>query len=313
MNFNPVFYRPISFFLIICAGYLLKKKGFFGKTDYKVISKMVLNITLPAAVICTFAGFERDLSLFVIVFLGFLCSLIPMLAVYMVSGKEEKHRRIFSMINTSGYAIGSFTLPLVQGFFGAYGGVITCMFDTGNAVMMTGGSYALTTTLLKVDTGENNRGKGQWLEILKKFITSVPFDTYMLMLILSACNIRIPEAVASLAAPISASNPYLAMMVVGMMYEPAKDASYRKDTLVVILRRLVFASIFALLLYYGTPFPLEVRRVLAVVVFSPVSTLAPIYTERCHGDGSLSSYANAISIILSLLIISVLVYFMGVS
>ena len=313
MNFNPIFYKPLSFFLIICMGYLLKKKGFFGKTDYRVISKIVLNFTLPAAVICTFAGFERDGSLFVIVFLGFLCSLLPMLAVYLLSFRQEKDRRVFSMINTAGYGIGSFTLPLIQGFFGAYGGVICCMFDTGNAVMMTGGSYVITTTLLHLE-GETEESRGEKIKgILKKFITSVSFDTYMLMLLLAACGIRLPAAAAALAAPVSAANPYLAMLVVGMMFEPAGDMSYVKDTVVVIASRLAFAVLFALLLYFCTPFSLEVRRVLAVVAFSPVSTLAPIYTEKCHGDGSLSSYANAISILLSLFIMSALVYGMGVS
>lgn len=310
MNFNPIFYKPLSFFLIICVGYLLKRAGFFGKYDYKIISKIVLNFTLPATVICTFADFERDVTLFWIVLLGFLCSFIPMVVVYLLSFRQEKDRRIFSMINTSGYSIGSFSLPLIQGFFDSYGGVITCMFDTGNAIMMTGGSYAITSTLLHLDeedTGENNK----WTGILKKFVTSVPFDTYMLMLLMMASNIPVPEVVSSLAAPVAASNPYLAMLVVGMMFEPAKDASYFKDTMVVIGRRLIFSLLFGLFIYYVTPFSLEIRKVLVVVACSPISALAPIYTERCKGDGSLSSYANAISVVLSLFIMSALVYLMG--
>lgn len=349
ISFNPIFYKPLSFLLIICSGYLLKKKGFFGKDDYKLLSKIVLTFTMPCAVIGTFAGFERDVSLFWIVLLGFLCSLIPMLVVYLLSFRQEKDRRIFSMINTSGYAIGSFTLPLIQGFYGAYSGVITCMFDTGNAVMMTGGSYAITSSLLHLEDGEErgeencqesgpqisreNRQERrqktgqkagqkvgqktdqktgqQWKGILKKFVTSVPFDTYMLMLLMTALNIPVPDLIAGITAPVGAANPYLAMLV-GMMYEPPKDASYMKDTIVVLVRRLVFSVIFGLLLFYCTPFSLEVRRTLVVVAFSPVSTLAPIYTEKCHGDGALSSFANAISIVFALFVMSGLVYAMGV-
>lgn len=377
IGFSPVFYKPLSFFLIICSGYLLKKKGFFRKDDYKLLSKIVLTFTMPCAVIGTFAGFERDVSLFWIVLLGFLCSLIPMLVVYLLSFRQEKIRRIFSMINTSGYAIGSFTLPLIQGFYGAYSGVITCMFDTGNAVMMTGGAYAITSSLLHLeddeDAGEKDRredGKKdgqedqqenepenkwengpkqgqekewknrlkrgqekkwksrpergrekewkngqkkrqQWKGILKKFVTSVPFDTYMLMLLMTALNIPVPELAAGIAAPVGAANPYLAMLVVGMMYEPPKDASYLKDSVVVLVRRLIFSAVFGLLLFFCTPFSLEVRRTLVVVAFSPVSTLAPIYTEKCHGDGALSSFANAISIVFALFVMSGLVYVMG--
>lgn len=340
VSLNPIFYKPLSFLLIICSGYLLKRKGFFRQDDYKLLSKIVLTFTMPCAVIGTFAGFEREVSLFWIVLLGFFCSLIPMLAVYLLSFGQEKNRRIFSMINTSGYAIGSFTLPLIQGFYGAYSGVITCMFDTGNAVMMTGGSYAITSSLLHLEEGADREGKmqevgneneyreeerresreecrkikhqrdGHWKEILKKFVTSVPFDTYMLMLLMTALDIPVPELVAGIAAPAGAANPYLAMLVVGMMYEPPQNISYLKDTIVVLVRRLVFSVIFAFLMFSFTPFSLEVRRTLAVIAFSPVSTLAPIYTEKCGGDGALSSFANAISIVFALFVMSGLVYAM---
>ena len=206
----------------------------------------------------TFAGFERDVSLFWIVLLGFLCSLVPMLAVYGLSFRQEKSRRIFSMINTSGYAIGSFTLPLIQGFYGAYSGVITCMFDTGNAVMMTGGSYALTSSLLHLDEG---RGNGGWREIARKFLTSVPFDTYIVMLLMVALGIPVPEAVAGIAAPIGAANPYLAMLVVGILYEPPKNRTYQKDTVRVLVYRLVFSVLFGLAMFYCLPFSLEVRLI----------------------------------------------------
>lgn len=309
MSFDPIFYKPVSFLLIICSGYLLKRKGFFHKDDHKLLSRIVLTFTMPCAVIGTFAGFDRDVSLFWIVLVGFLCSLIPMLVVYLLSFRQERGRRIFSMINSSGYGIGSFTLPLMQGFYGAYSGAITCMFDIGNAVMMTGGSYAITTSLLHL---EEEGERGRWKEIVKKFVTSVPFDTYILMLLMVALGIPVPEPVAGIAAPIGAANPYLAMLVVGIIYEPPKDAGYRKDTIRVLVCRFAFSVVFGLLMFYCLPFSLEVRRTLVVVAFSPVGTLAPVYTEKCHGDGALSGFANAVSIVFALFIMSALVYVMGV-
>lgn len=308
--FNPIFYKPLSFLLIICSGYLLKRCGFFQKDDYKIFSKIVLTFTMPCAVIGTFSGFERDAYLFWIVLIGFICSLLPMLAVYLLSFGQETDRRVFSMINTSGYGIGCFSLPLIQGFYGAYSGVITCMFDTGNAVMMTGGSYAITSSLLHLEN--EGKRKGAWKETVRKFVASVPFDTYMLMLVLTALNIRVPDIVAGIVAPIGAANPYLAMLIVGMMYEPPKKAEYKKDTMTVLFRRFLISAVFALLMFYFTPFSLEVRRTLVVIAFSPVSTLAPIYTEKCHGDGALSSFTNAVSILLALFEMSFLVYIMGV-
>ena len=42
---------PAAFIIIIFGAYFLKRGGFFGENDYRPVSKIVLNITLPAAVI----------------------------------------------------------------------------------------------------------------------------------------------------------------------------------------------------------------------------------------------------------------------
>lgn len=54
--------KPIAFGALILAGYLLRQKGFCNDHDQKALSKLVLNVTLPAAVIHSFYGFERDPS-----------------------------------------------------------------------------------------------------------------------------------------------------------------------------------------------------------------------------------------------------------
>ena len=46
--------KALAFVLIILIGYICKRRGFFSPTDYQVVSKIVLNITLPCAVINSF-------------------------------------------------------------------------------------------------------------------------------------------------------------------------------------------------------------------------------------------------------------------
>lgn len=46
--------KPIAFGALILAGYLLRQKGFCDEHDQKALSKLVLNVTLPAAVIHSF-------------------------------------------------------------------------------------------------------------------------------------------------------------------------------------------------------------------------------------------------------------------
>ncbi|MGE4483805.1 MAG: AEC family transporter [Oscillospiraceae bacterium] len=297
--------KPISFLIIIFIGYFFKRIRLFKALDYKVINAIVLCITLPCAVIQAFSRFERDPKLFLIVFFGFVCSIVPMMAAYLLTHRTQEARRVFMMINITGYSIGCFALPLIQSFYGSDGAVIACIFDIGNAIMMTGGAFALTSTLLHTDGDEEKAGA---LSFIKKFVTSVPFDTYILMLLLAIFDIKIPDIIISLTAPAASANAFLAMLMVGMMLEFEAKKEYLLDTAIVVLGRLVFGVVFALLLFYFAPFEPEVRKVLAVLAFAPISALAPVYTERCRGDGALSSFASSVSALVSMATMTALVY-----
>ena len=85
---------------------------------------------------------------------------------------------------------------------------------------------------------------------------------------------------------------------------------YKLMTFLLICGALVAA--LALFLYFCTPFPLVIRQVLALVVFSPVSALAPIFTARCGGDIGLAGFAGSISIILSIAAMTVCMMLMGI-
>ena len=177
---STVLLKALSFILIILTGYILKKLLFRDPAPQRLLAFVLLNITLPATVIHAFGQFSRDTSLFFIVLLGFLCSFIPMMIVYLASWRQRKEKRAFAMINVTGFNIGAFSLPFIQNFFGPGGMIVACLFDIGNAVMVTGGSFAFTSTFLQTNPGEKQTAG----TLLKKFIGSVPFDTYMLMLLL---------------------------------------------------------------------------------------------------------------------------------
>ena len=69
-----------------------------------------------------------------------------------------------------------------------------------------------------------------------------------------------------------------------------------------LLGRYLFAAVSAVLVFFCTPFELVVRQTLCIVCFAPLSSLAPIYTDRCHGDTALASFTNSVSIAVSLVI-----------
>ena len=55
-------------------------------------------------------------------------------------------------------------------------------------------------------------------------------------------------------------------------------------------------------MFFCTPFELVVRQTLCIVCFAPLSSLAPIYTDRCHSDTALASFTYSVSIAVSLIV-----------
>ena len=291
-------FKPMSYVLVIMLGYLLKRAGFFGKDDHRLMGKIMVNITLPCTIIQAFDGFERDTKMFIIVGIGFICAFVPILLMYLTTGRVEKRLRAYRMLNIGGYNIGCFSLPLVQAFFGNTGVVAACMFDTGNAIMMTGGAYAMTSTLLRTG-GEERESIG---DVLLKFVKSLPFDAYMMMILLAALGVKIPSVVFTLTRPAGQANAFVAMLMIGMMFEPAGDRALLRETARELVWRYLFAAASAALVFFCTPFELVVRQTLCIVCFAPLSSLAPIYTDRCHSDTALASFTNSVSIAVSLIV-----------
>lgn len=293
--------KPLSYVLVIALGCLLRRTGFFGRDDHRLISRIMINVTLPCTIVRAFNGFSRDAQMFLIVGIGFLFALLPMVMMYLTTRGVNTRLRAYRMLNISGYNIGCFSLPLIEAFFGSTGVITACMFDTGNAVMMTGGSYAMTSTLL--GTGEKRESAK---DILMKFLKSAPFDTYMVMFLLLALNVQLPETVFALVQPAANANAFLAMLMIGMMFEPTLERTFVAETARELAARYALAAVFALACYFLTPFDLVVRRTLAVLCFAPLSSLAPIYTDRCGSDTALASFTNSISIAVSLVAMLVL-------
>lgn len=300
--------KPLSYVLIIVLGYMLKRTGFLREQDRAAFSRVMLTVTLPCAIVQAFDGLALEMHMLLIVALGLFCAGMPILLMYATTRGKDTPLRAYRMLNIGGYNIGCFSVPLLSAFFGSAGVVSACLFDIGNAVIMTGGAYAMTSTLLKTG-GDERESVG---EILMKFLRSVPFDTYMLLLALGVIGVQLPAAVFEITKPIGQANSFIAMLIIGMAFEPAADPALLKETGRELFVRYALAAAFALVIYFLMPFDLLTRQVLVVVCFAPLSSLAPIYTERCRGDAALASFTNSASIAISLVcMLGLSMMFMG--
>ncbi|MDU4477669.1 AEC family transporter [Clostridium sp.] len=298
--------KATVFIAIIVMGYLLKRKGFFKASDFRIISKIVLNITLPCAVISNFNNLKIDMSLLFLIFIGIICNLVTVGAGYLVALKKSDDEKVFNMINFSGYNIGCFAMPYVQNFLGPIGVVATCLFDAGNSLLCTGGTYSIASAVAKTD------GKTTLSSFIKKVFSSIPLNTYIIMLIVSYFNFQIPKPIIMFTDTVGAGNGFLAMLMVGVGLELNLKRSQIGKIVQALSIRYGISIIMAFIFFIFLPFSLEVRQVLAIIVFAPVSAVSIAFTEKCNGDVGLASAINSSSIIFSIIVMTSMLLIMNV-
>ena len=306
---EQVLTKALAFVIIIAFGYLLKQRGFFKPDDYKLIAKIVLNITLPCAVITSFAAFKMEYTLFVLTLIGFLGNLLMIVWGFMLTRYQTNAAKIFYVFNLAGYNIGCFTLPFAQSFLGPFAVVATCMFDVGNSIMCTGGTYALASGL--VHTGEKYEPV-TLRSVAVKLLSSVPFVVYVLMLVCALFEVHLPQPVYTLTGLIGSANTFLSMLMIGMMFEMTLDLEKLKQVREVVLYRYVFGVALAWVCFYHAPLNAEVKEVLALVFLAPSTAIAPIFIARMGGNVELAGFANSITIVISIILMTLFFTFLHI-
>lgn len=299
-----VLVKATAFICIIALGYSLKRIGFFHAKDFFLISRIVVKITLPAAIISNFSKITMDFSLLIFCVIGLGCNLVMVALGYLMNRKNSKEEKAFAMLNLSGYNIGNFTIPFVQSFLGPIGFAATSLFDAGNAVMCTGMTKSAAALVLGGD------GEVSVKKMVKGLFSSLPFDAYILMTALAILGIKLPSVVLSLAETAGSANAFLALLMIGIGFEIHGDKKKTAKLLKILAVRYGVALVFALGFYLFSPFSLELRRTLAIIVFGPISSVSPAFTGELEGDVELASAVNSLSILCSIICITAALIFL---
>ena len=292
--------RAGSFIAIIVLGYVLKKVGVFKEEDFGVLSKICIRITLPGAIITSFAGKEIEPSLLLLLFLGIGCGVVYILMGFLLNRRSTKEQRAFEILNLPGYNIGCFTMPFAQSFLGPMGVIATSLFDSGNAFICLGGAFGVASSV--------KDGKGfDFKRIFKALSRSVPFMTYLIMVAMNLLRLPVPGMVIACASIIGGANSFMAMFMIGVGFKlTLGDRGQLAKILRILGVRYGLGALFALIFYFVLPFDIQVRQALVILAFSPIGSAVPPFTAELGGDVGLSSAINSMAIVISICIYVVL-------
>lgn len=295
---EAVLVKSAGFIFIIFIGYMLKRKGFFKKEDGIFLSKIIMNITLPAALISGASGMSINYSAIIIIMVGFLSNLFNLYFSKYTSYKNSSIGKAINMINCTGYNVGNFAIPFAASFFEPLALVYMCMFDIGNSFMVLGGSYAFAKNEVE------GNGRINFKNLFKVLFKSFPFDIYLLLLILSIFKIVIPKEIISIASMIGNANGFLAMLMIGIMLEINITKKQAKSVIKILGTRYIGNIIIAVLVYFLIPLPILAKQMIILILFAPLSTISAVYSKMIDPDNPAPALSNSISIIISICVMT---------
>ena len=149
-------------------------------------------------------------------------------------------------------------------------------------------------------------------DLIKKILQSPPIIVYVVMVILSMASLNLPSVITDLAVIIGGANTFLAMFMIGIALELNFDRENVAKLMKFVALRYIPAAALGLIVSVIPVIPVAIKYALILVLLAPVSGSATIFTEKIKNDIELSAQFNSLSIILSIILMSSYLIYLGV-
>jgi len=285
--------KAAGFVFVIIIACILKQVHVLEKRDGLTIATIIMNVTLPCALLTNASGITIDQSMIILLLIGLASNIIMLFISFILSRKEENILK--------GYYIGNFVMPFVQSFFPGMGVAYLCMFDVGNSIMCLGGSYALAGSVA------SSNQKLTPKTVIKKLFSSIPFDVYLLIFVLALFKISIPQPLLSVASFIGAGNGFLAMFMIGLLLEVKINPSEMKIVLKTLLIRVLFGAILMSIVYFIVPIPMLAKKIVILAMAAPITTVSAVFSKNIGYHRDAPAISSSLSIIISIAVLVVLI------
>ena len=291
---SNVLTQTIVYVILLFAGYGFKKAGIFKVEDTDFLKKVILYLTMPAMAVNGLKDLELQPSFLWCFLVGFGTSTILMLVGMAVTRRKSPEERVMYLFNFNTYNIGNFAIPFLTGLISTEGFAALCLFDIGVAIYLYGIDYSLAEAV------KGGKGSFSLKFLLKKIFTSPITDMYLLMILLAALHLRLPDPILKLASVMGNANAFLAMLSIGILFE----LNLEKKNLWDMVKFFVLRYGTILLIMAGVilfiPFSQDIRQAICVLLMAPVASIAPLLTMNAGGDGAKAAQINSVSILLGI-------------
>jgi len=282
--------------LIILIGFIIKKFKIISEKDGEILAKLILNVTMPAAVISSISTLEFDATfgLMPIIAISFGL-LMTVFAIFLFRKETGASRGMLSML-LPGLSVALFAFPFVEAIMGAKGLTYVAMFDAGNGLASLGMAYSLGLYF----SGSNSR-----LDVkstIKQIFKSVPLIVYLTTLLVSIAGLHFPDIILKISQNIGKANTPLSLITLGVFFNLKIEEGNWRNILRVLSARYLIGLTVGTILYFTLPVEAMIRQIIMICLVVPPPMSALAFTVKFNYDkkfvGMLINIANLVSYLL---------------
>ena len=283
----------IPIIAIIVLGYILQNRGWFGENFGANLSRLIMNIALPASIfvsVMKYLTFDKLLSLSEGLIYTFGAFVLTYISAYIcVKLFNVRMGRRGTMINTFVNANTIFIgLPLNIALF-------------GNEALPYFLIYYITNTI------------STWT--LGIYLMTTPLIGFLVSLVFLIFKIPIPDFATSTLTYIGNIVTPLSLIYIGITLAKAglKTIKFDRDTIITLIGRFILGPVvmFAILSLTAKNMPADEFKTFVVQSAAPALAVLPILASQGNGDVEFSTNVVTLSTILFIVVVPIVVSLLG--
>ena len=304
----------IPIIAIIVLGYILQVKGWFGDAFGPNLSRLIMNVALPASIfvsVMKYLTLDKLISLsggllytFVAFILGYMVAYIAVMLFKIRPGRRGT--MINTFVNANTIFIG---LPLNVALFGDQALPYFLIYYITNTISTwTLGVYLMTSDS---KSGQSKKAtKFDWKKLLP-----APLVGFLVALLVLILRIPIPDFATNTLTYVGNIVTPLSLIYIGIVLAKAglKTITFDKDTIITLVGRFILAPLIMLLvLKFFAPNMAAVEfKTFMIQSATPALAVLPILANQGKGDVEFSTNVVTLSTVLFIVVIPILQTLLG--
>lgn len=304
----------IPIIAIIVLGYILQVKGWFGDAFGPNLSRLIMNVALPASIfvsVMKYLTLDKLISLsggllytFVAFKLGYIVAYIAVVLFKVRPGRRGT--MINTFVNANTIFIG---LPLNVALFGDQALPYFLIYYITNTISTwTLGVYLMTSDSKSGQSKETT--KFDWKKLLP-----APLVGFLVALLFLILRISIPDFATNTLTYVGNIVTPLSLIYIGIVLAKAglNTIAFDKDTIVTLVGRFILAPLIMLLVlkFFSPNMPTVEFKTFMIQSATPALAVLPILANQGKGDVEFSTNVVTLSTVLFIVVIPILQTLLG--